>query len=92
MTNKRFVHIEHKGADYILDSPNWDLDFIELLGDSLEPKELVGLLNNLHEENEQLKCINDQLEELLELSENIKKRYREKLIDMNLKMVFDDEC
>lgn len=32
-----------------------------------------------------------QLEELLELSENLNKSYREKLIDMNLKMVFDDE-
>ena len=30
-----------------------------------------------------------QLEELLELSENINKSYREKLIDMNLKMVID---
>lgn len=32
-----------------------------------------------------------QLEELLELSENLNKRYREKLIDMNLKMVIDDD-
>lgn len=32
-----------------------------------------------------------QLEELLELSENINKSYREKLIDMNLKMVIDNE-
>ena len=32
-----------------------------------------------------------ELEELLELSENLNKRYREKLIDMNLKMVIDDE-
>ena len=32
-----------------------------------------------------------QLEELLELSENLNKSYREKLIDMNLKMVIDDE-
>ena len=30
-----------------------------------------------------------QLEELLELSENLNKSYREKLIDMNLKMVID---
>lgn len=34
-----------------------------------------------------------QLEELLELSENLNKSYREKLIDMNLKMMrIDDEC
>ena len=33
-----------------------------------------------------------QLEELLELSENLNKSYREKLIDMNLKMVMYDEC
>lgn len=32
-----------------------------------------------------------RLEELLELSENLNKSYREKLIDMNLKMVMDDE-
>lgn len=32
-----------------------------------------------------------QLEELLELSENLNKSYREKLIDINLKMVIDDE-
>ena len=32
-----------------------------------------------------------QLEELLELSENLNKSYREKLIDMNLKMVIDNE-
>ena len=32
-----------------------------------------------------------QLEELLELSENLNKSYREKLIDINLKMVIDDD-
>lgn len=32
-----------------------------------------------------------RLEELLELSENLNKSYREKLIDMNLKMVIGDE-
>ena len=32
-----------------------------------------------------------QLEELLELSENLNKSYREKLIDMNLKMVRNDD-
>ena len=32
-----------------------------------------------------------QLEEILELSENLNKKYREKLIDMNLKMMIDDD-
>ena len=32
-----------------------------------------------------------QLEEILELSENLNKKYREKLIDMNLKLVMIDE-
>jgi hypothetical protein len=47
--------------------------------------------------NEQQATIDKQelrlqhLEELLELSENLNKSYREKLIDMNLKRVIDDE-
>ena len=47
--------------------------------------------------NEQQAIIDKQelrlqrLEELLELSENLNKSYREKLIDMNLKMVIDNE-
>ena len=53
--NKRFVYYEHKGADYILDTPNKSLDFIEILGDCLEAEEIVDLLNELHDENEQLK-------------------------------------
>lgn len=57
MTEKRFVHIEHKGADYILDNPNWDLDYIEMLGDTLEPEEIVDLLNKFVEENERLKTL-----------------------------------
>ena len=39
MTEKRFVYYEHKGADYILDTPNKSLDFIEMLGDCLEAEE-----------------------------------------------------
>ena len=62
MTEKRFVHIEHKGADYILDNPNWDLDYLEMLGDTLEAKEIVELLNMLHEDNERLKKENMELE------------------------------
>ena len=59
MTEKRFVYYEHKGADYILDTPNESLDFIEMLGDCLEAEEIVDLLNELSEENKQLKkqCI-----------------------------------
>lgn len=47
--------------------------------------------------NEQQAIIDKQelrlqhIEELLELSENLNKSYREKLIDMNLKMVIDNE-
>ena len=55
MTEKRFVYYEHKGADYILDTPNKSLDFIEMLGDCLDAEEIVDLLNQLSDENEQLK-------------------------------------
>lgn len=65
MTEKRFVYYEHKGADYILDTPNKSLDFIEMLGDCLETEEIVDLLNCLNDENEQLKqykqLVNDVL-------------------------------
>lgn len=40
MTEERFMYFEHKGADYILDNPNTELDFI------LEAEEIVNLLNN----------------------------------------------
>lgn len=60
-TEKRFVYYEHKGADYILENPNTDLDFIEMLGDCLEAEEIVDLLNKLHEENERLKKYNNKL-------------------------------
>ena len=55
MTEKRFVYYEHKGADYILENPNTDLDFIEMLGDCLESEEIVDLLNEQHEQIERLK-------------------------------------
>ena len=61
MTEKRFVYYEHKGADYILDTPNKSLDFIEMLGDCLEAEEIVNLLNQLYNENEQLKKENEFL-------------------------------
>ena len=55
MTEKRFVYYEHKGADYILDTPNKSLDFIEMLGDCLEAEKIVDLLNEQHEQIERLK-------------------------------------
>ena len=61
MTEKRFVYYEHKGADYILDTPNKSLDFIEMLGDCLEAEEIVDLLNCLNDENKQLKQQNEFL-------------------------------
>lgn len=65
MTQKRFVYYEHKGADYILDTPNKSLDFIEMLGDCLEAEEIVDLLNCLNDENEQLKSTIKEVIELL---------------------------
>ena len=61
MTEKRFVYYEHKGADYILDTPNESLDFIEMLGDCLEAEEIVDLLNQLYDENEQLKQFKEKI-------------------------------
>lgn len=55
MTDKRFILYEHKDNDYILDNPNVHLDFIEMLGDALTSEEIVDLLNELADENEQLK-------------------------------------
>ena len=61
MTEKRFVYYEHKGADYILDTPNKSLDFIEMLGDCLEAEEIVNLLNDLSAENEELKQFKEKV-------------------------------
>ena len=88
MTEKRFVYYEHKGADYILDTPNKSLDFIEMLGDCLEAEEIVDLLNELHDENEQLKiflrAVNEELDltirdydTLEEENKQLKKRIKE---------------
>ena len=55
MNKKRFVYYEHKGADYILEDPNTELDFIEMLDDCLEPEEIVNKLNELYDENKRLK-------------------------------------
>ena len=64
-TEKRFVYYEHKGADYILDTPNKSLDFIEMLGDCLETEEIVDLLNCLNDENEQLKQYKQSVNDVL---------------------------
>ncbi len=66
MTQKRFVYYEHKGADYILDTPNKSLDFIEMLGDCLEAEEIVDLLNCLNDENKQLKQRVNVLEDTID--------------------------
>ena len=71
MTEKRFVYYEHKGADYILDTPNKSLDFIEMLGDCLEAEEIVDLLNCLNDENKQLKQHNSELISKIDFLERI---------------------
>ena len=70
MTQKRFVYYKHKGTDYILDTPNKSLDFIEMLGDCLEAEEIVDLLNCLNDENEQLK-------EQLEICKDARQAYKQ---------------
>ena len=71
MTEKRFVYYEHKGADYILDTPNKSLDFIETLGDCLDAEEIVDLLNQLYDENEQLKQYNTELIHKIDFLERV---------------------
>ena len=71
MTEKRFVYYEHKGADYILDTPNESLDFIEMLGDCLDAEEIVDLLNCLNDENEQLKQYNTELINKIDFLERV---------------------
>ena len=82
MTQKRFVYYEHKGADYILENPNTDLDFIEMLGDCLDEKEIVNRLNGLYEENNELKQgLNDDLELIGQLQKENEqlKQFKEKI-------------
>ena len=78
MTEKRFVYYEHKGADYILDTPNESLDFIEMLGDCLEAEEIVDLLNEQHEQIERLKgnfkALDEVKCELADENEQLKQR------------------
>lgn len=77
MTEKRFVYYEHKGTDYILDTPNESLDFIEMLGDCLEAEEIVDLLNYLNDENEQLKQAYNDAKKDVEKKEQILKNIME---------------
>lgn len=56
-------------------------------------EDVVNKLNEQQDNIDKQELRLQQLEELLELSENLNKSYREKLIDMNLKMMrIDDEC
>ena len=74
MSEKRFLLDKLEKGNAILsvkitDSVSDDNYFImtkEIYEDDID--EIVDLLNELSEENEQLKCINDQLEERLENS------------------------
>lgn len=80
MTKKRFVYYEHKGADYILENPNTDLDFIEMLGDCLDEKEIVNRLNGLYEENKKLE---QQKERYKRLSEIREKEINNRILTIN---------
>ena len=82
MTEKRFVYYEHKGADYILDTPNESLDFIEMLGDCLEAEEIVDLLNELHDENEHYKSIFFELVETALTDKNCRELYCKGILDI----------
>ena len=89
MTEKRFVYYEHKGADYILDTPNKSLDFIEMLGDCLEAEEIVDLLNEQHEQIERLKenfrALDEVKCELAEENEQLKQAYSDAKKDVDKK-------
>ena len=73
--NKRFVMYEHKDNDYILDSPNTSLDFIEMLGDALSSEEIVDLLNEQEERIRELEKENERLKEKEEYCDNICKSF-----------------
>lgn len=68
-----------------------ELRYIMEYGMPMTILEVVDLLNEQQSTIEKQELVLQHLEELLELSENLNKSYREKLIDMNLKMVIDDE-
>lgn len=89
--NKRFVYYEHKGADYILDTPNKSLDFIEMLGDCLEAEEIVDLLNCLNDENEQLKQSYKEFEDECQSTFNAMNRKQNDLYRKNFKLKEENE-
>lgn len=60
-------------------------------GVELTAKEVVDKLNEQQATIDKQELRLQHLEELLELSENLNKSYREKLIDMNLKMMRNDD-
>lgn len=89
ITNKkRFVYYEHKGADYILEDPNTELDFIEMLGDCLEPEEITDKLNKLYDENKRLKQENIKLQN--KSSWKMKNKDQEKL-NNTVKQIEEDK-
>ena len=85
MSEKRFtLNTNDKGVILIPNSILRD-------GKEMSEREVVDKLNEqqatIEKQELRLQC----LEELLELSENLNKSYREKLIDMNLKMMRNDD-
>jgi len=83
MNEKRFRLI--KIDDYVFQIHDIDNDLY------LVAEQICNLLNEQQDTLDKQELRLQHLEELLELSENLNKSYREKLIDMNLKMVIDDE-
>ena len=79
MNEKRF-----KLSKYV--TPSSVSNFCDENGKMLN-KEVVKVLNEQQATIDMQELRLQQLEEILELSENLNKKYREKLIDMNLKMV-----
>ena len=75
MNEKRFVYYEHKGADYILDTPNTELDFIEMLGDALETEEIVDKLNEQDMKIRQLERSVERREEQISIIKKHCKAY-----------------
>lgn len=66
-------------------------EWVEDNGEMISTKECVNKLNEQQATLDMQELRLQQLEELLELSENLNKSYREKLIDMNLKMM-SEKC
>ena len=91
IANKRFKYYEHKGADYILENPNEDLDFIEMLGDCLEAEEIVDKLNELAEENEQLKQDIENLKITIDARETLIDVCEKKFNELGFIITVDDD-